>query len=178
MTIRTWVRAGSFPQPVRLGLKTVRWRQADVDEIMMNGLEAKPMCAAKQAPAVKPRQPSHRPVITSSCEPGWDLHDVATDYLIAELIRRGEYVKTITGPAPLSTIKHSALPAKADDAGTQQELERAAVEVLARHLHEVTWKCCFDGKGTSWGELTKNTKEKYRQLAVGLRDDPIMEMIR
>ena len=81
-------------------------------------------------------------------------------------------------PAPLSTVKHSALPAKADDADTRQELERAAVEVLARHLHEVTSKCCFNGKGTPWGELTKRTKEMYHQLAAGLRDDPIMEMVR
>ena len=65
-----------------------------------------------------------------------------------------------------------------EKADTRQDLERTAVEVLARHIHEVTSKCCFNGKGTPWGDLTKNTKEKYRQLAAGLRDDPIMEMVR
>ena len=38
----------------------------------------------------KPKTPARKPPVTSGYEHGWDLKEVDSTYLVAELIRRGE----------------------------------------------------------------------------------------
>lgn len=64
----------------------------------MPKIVVRPVLRTSKTPVVvEPAAPPRRNPVTAGRESGWDLRGVDTDFLIAELIRRGEYVRTPSG---------------------------------------------------------------------------------
>jgi len=66
VTLQRWIRAGLFPAPVRIGPRTVRFREADIEAIEKSGLPSS---------------------CTGGMESGWAVEqpDVPADELVTEL---------------------------------------------------------------------------------------------
>jgi prophage regulatory protein len=63
VTIWRWVRAGTFPEPVRVSASTVRWHEADVDKWLASrprGLTRMPEARKSKIAAAKAERRSRR----------------------------------------------------------------------------------------------------------------------